>query len=106
MREYPMSNDQNGAVGEVALVLPAVLDLTTADGLKQSLLGVCASGGVVEIDAAAVQRITTPALQVFAAAAKGLGEGGGGLHFNNVPEIFQETVTSLGLGELLRIAEI
>ena len=101
-----MPNDRLDENGKQLLVMPAVLDLTTADTLKQSLLNALACGPVVEIDAGAVQRITSPCLQVFAAAAKGLPEIGGTMRFTNVPDIFRETADTLGLSELLGLAEV
>jgi anti-anti-sigma regulatory factor len=96
-----MSDDRQD--GPAEFLLPAVLDLTAADALKQNLLGVLTGGGAITIDAGAVQRITSPAFQIFAAAAKTRSEGD--LRFINVPEIFRETAATLGLSKLLGITE-
>jgi anti-anti-sigma regulatory factor len=94
-----MSDDRQDG----AFVLPAVLDLTAADALKKNLLGALAGGGAIIIDAAAVQRVTSPAFQIFAAAAKMRPPGD--LRFVNIPNIFRETAVTLGLGGLLGLTE-
>ena len=88
-----------------AMVLPKVLDISTAGMLKASLLGVTGDGGTVELDAEQVQRVTTPCLQVFVAATKSLHRNGGELIFRNVPDEFRDTAGILGLGEILGLTE-
>lgn len=88
-----------------ALVLPKVLDISTAGMLKASLLGVIGDGGTVELDAEQVQRVTTPCLQVFVAASKSLRQNGGELVFLNVPDEFRDTARILGLEEILGLTE-
>ena len=96
-----MSDDLFDVSGKAEVVLPAVLDLTAAQALKTSLLNAASVGPVVEVDADAVQKITTPAFQVLAAAAKSLAEKGGKLHFVHVPEAFLGTADYIGLSGLL-----
>ena len=60
------------------VVLGAVLDLTKAADLKQMLVAAMAANPRLTVDAAAVQRITTPCFQILAAAAKDATAAGGG----------------------------
>jgi anti-anti-sigma regulatory factor len=99
-----MSEEQQmDAAGQV-LVLPAVLDLTSAETLRTSLLGVVA-GDALTIDAGAVQRITSPAMQVFAAAAKQLAQQGRRLEFRNLPDGFRQIADTLALSGVLGFTE-
>lgn len=100
-----MSEDLFDVNGKAEVVLPAVLDLTTAAALRTSLLNAASVGSVVEVDAGAVQKITTPAFQVFAAAAKSLAGKGGRLHFVRVPDAFRETADFIGLSGPLGLGE-
>ncbi len=50
--------------------LAPILDLTTVEGLRNQLLDGFAQGDTVEIDAAELQRVTSPGLQVLAAAVQ------------------------------------
>jgi chemotaxis protein CheX len=100
-----MSNIRSEPGIAPVIKLPAVLDLTTAEALKAMLLAASASPDI-EIDAGAVQRITSPCLQVFAALAKDTAEAGGGLRFTNVPDAFRETANLIGLSGLLGLGEI
>jgi chemotaxis protein CheX len=100
-----MSDDLNDKNGKPALALPKVMDITMAGMLKASLLSVYADGTKIELDAGAVQRVTTPCLQVLASAAKSLHETGGMLHFVNVPDDFREMTHTLGLAEVLGLSE-
>lgn len=100
-----MSDGQKDANGSPAMVLPKVLDISAAGMLKASLVGLMADGADVDLDAGSVQRLTTPCLQVFVAAAKSLRQRGGALHFVNVPDEFRDMVQTLGLGEMLSLTE-
>lgn len=100
-----MSDVQNNNGNKPAMVLPKVLDISSAGVLKNSLLSVITDGATVELDAEQVQRVTTPCLQVFAAAAKHSEHSGGELHFINVPDEFRNAVKAVGLSEILGITE-
>ena len=52
------------------LVLAPVLDLTQADSLKAELLAAFAQGAPVALEAGAVQRVSSPCLQVLVAASR------------------------------------
>jgi anti-anti-sigma regulatory factor len=90
-----------------ALKLPPVLDTAAAGELKRELLEALGSGGCINVDASAVQRITTPCLQIMAAAAKSAAQSGGGrLRLHSVPQIVSETIGMLGLAETLGTGEV
>ncbi len=87
--------------GTRVLVLAALLDLTQAADLKATLEEAIGGGSTLAIDASAVQRVSTPCLQVLASAfrsrcAMGLKDAS--------PE-FLETVRMLGLSAALGIAQ-
>ena len=52
------------------LVLAPVLDLIQADSLKAQLLEAFAQGAPVMLDAGAVQRVSSPCLQILVAASR------------------------------------
>ncbi|OJT96030.1 MAG: hypothetical protein BGN82_06865 [Alphaproteobacteria bacterium 65-7] len=52
------------------LILAPVLDLVQADTLKAELLAAFAQGAPVTLEAGAVQRVSSPCLQVLVAAAR------------------------------------
>lgn len=90
--------------GAGRLVLPAILDLTAAPGLKDQTLAALGLGMGLTLDAEAVTRLTTPCLQVLAAAAIAAAQmGGPGLTIENAPPAFAEIVAGLGLSEILKL---
>lgn len=88
-----------------ALALPPVLDLTAAAELKKGLLEALAQPEV-SVDAAAVQRITTPCLQVLVAAVRDVRAQGGVIKILNVPDSMLEPINTLGLSALLGLTEV
>src|ERR1700749_352240 len=97
-----MSQVQPGDNGMPYLVLPAVVDLTTAPELKLNLQQALILAEGLEIDAGNVQRITSPCLQMLVSAARGFAEAGGpALRFSKTSEAFLETVATLSLGPTL-----
>lgn len=102
-----MPEDIVPATSRAKLTLSPVLDIAAASELKQELLNAVASGGCINVDASAVQRITTPCLQVLAAAAKStaLAEGCR-LRLHSVPHVLSETIRMLGLSETLGTGEV
>lgn len=101
-----MSTQSTTMPGPVSISLPPVLDVAAAANLKRELLEVLASGNSVNIDAAAVQRITTPCLQVLAAAARSIAQAGGGrMRLHSVRTGLTETINMLGLAEILNTGE-
>lgn len=99
-----MAEDLQYEGGKVTL--PAVLDLTKAASLKDCLLSAMAAAPTVTVDASALQRITTPCLQLFVAAARDLSAEGGALHFENVPDTMASAAAILGLSSVLGLVEV
>lgn len=99
-----MAEDLHYEGGKVTL--PAVLDLTKAADLKDCLLGAMTVTPNVSVDATSLQRITTPCLQVFVAAARDLQAEGGSLQFSNVPDSMAQAAAILGLSSVLGLAEV
>lgn len=80
------------------LVLPAILDLTEAALLKNGLQDALAKGDGLTVDASKVSRVTSPCLQVLAAATRAFTESGGpALEIAFASEAFRDTVSGLGL---------
>lgn len=90
----------------ITLSLPPVLDIAAAAELKRELLEILASGNPVNVDASAVQRVTTPYLQVLAAAARSIAQAGGGrMRLHSMKTELTETIRMLGLAEILNLGE-
>jgi len=88
------------------VVLPAVADLTEAAPLKSRLEQALASGSGLTVDASAVQRISSPCLQILVAGAVSFTkEGGAPLMIADPSEAFCETASVLGLTNALRLGE-
>jgi anti-anti-sigma regulatory factor len=88
------------------VVLPAVADLTQAGPLKQKLELALASGNGLSVDASAVQRISSPCLQVLVAGVSSFAKAGGAaLVIENPSEAFRETISVLGLSNALRLGK-
>jgi chemotaxis protein CheX len=79
------------------LKLPAILDLTQAQALRSDLIAALVGGNEVAIDASDVQRVSSPCLQVLAAAAK----GGAALRFDAMSDVFAGAVSCLALNGVL-----
>lgn len=87
------------------VMLPAVADLTEAGPLKQKLEQALASGNGIIVDASAVQRISSPCLQVLVAGVNAFANAGGtSLTIENPSDAFRETVSVLGLMNALRLS--
>lgn len=78
------------------LLLPAVLDLGTAPVLRQHLLAAWATGAPV-LDGRLVERVTTPGLQVLAAAAR----GGVAFRLRHASAALATAIDDLGLSEAI-----
>jgi anti-anti-sigma regulatory factor len=101
-----MVDEPNQVDDAPMIALDAVMDLTTAADLKKKLLDAMGKGKTVTVDAANVQRITTPCLQVLVAAARDVRQDGGVIKFLNVPDVFQEPASILGLSGPLGLTEV
>ena len=80
--------------GKPVLILPAVLDLGAAPGLKSDLQEGLAAGDALQVDAEAVQRVSSLCLQLLAAAA----QGAPGLVIRNASPAFAEMASGLSFG--------
>jgi chemotaxis protein CheX len=88
------------------VTLPAVADLTEAGPLKQRLEQALATGTGLTVDASAVQRISSPCLQVLVAGVTAFAKAGGAaLTIMNPSEAFRETVLVLGLMNALELSK-
>src|SRR5262245_49662249 len=67
-----MSESSNN--GEEAVRLPAVLDLSAAEGLLASFLQTLTSGRRLRLDASEVETLTLPCIQVILAASRTYGQ--------------------------------
>ena len=102
-----MSSDLATMTGPVTISLPSILDITAAAELKRNLLEALASGSSISINASAVQRVTTPCLQILAAAARSVAQAGGGrFRLHSVPQGLSETIAMMGLREVFGIGEV
>lgn len=101
-----MSEDFDQGGEATVIALHPVMDLTTAAELKSALLSAIEKGAPIAVDAANVQRITTPCFQVLVAAAGDVQKAGGSMKFLNVPDVFREPAETLGLSGLLGLTEV
>jgi anti-anti-sigma regulatory factor len=76
---------------EHIIKLVPVLDLTAAEPLQRELLSAFAEGGAVTVDASPVQRVSSPCLQVLAAAVRL------GARVTDASPAFDETARTLDL---------
>jgi anti-anti-sigma regulatory factor len=89
-----------------SITLPAVADLTEAGALKQRLEQALASGTGLTVDASAVQRISSPCLQVLVAGVTSFTKAGGeALTISNPSEAVRETASVLGLMNALGLSK-
>jgi len=89
-----------------SVILPAVADLTEAGPLKQRFEEALTNGIGLTVDASAVQRITSPCLQVLAAGVAAFAKAGGAaLAIEKPSDAFMETVSTLGLMNALRLSK-
>lgn len=98
-----MNETGTGSDGRISL--PAVADLTQAAALKEQLERGLMSGSGIVVDAAAVQRISSPCLQVLVAAAAAFEKTGGqSFTIADPSAALLETVSMLGLKDALGLA--
>ena len=97
-----MTEDRNEVDSNVAL--PAVVDLPHASILKAQLERGLAGGCGITIDGSAVQRISSPCLQVLVAGVKTFVEAAGPpMTIVNPSAALLETVSTLGLADALNM---
>ena len=91
-----------GNESDDSVPLPAVVDLPQASVLKAQLEQALASGRGLAIDGSAVQRISSPCLQVLVAGTNAFAKAGGPhMAIVNPSAAFLETVSTLGLKDVL-----
>jgi anti-anti-sigma regulatory factor len=89
-----------------SVLLPAVADLTEAGPLKQRFEQALTNGNGLTVDASAVQRISSPCLQVLVAGVAAFAKAGGAeLAICDPSEAFKETASTLGLMNALRLGK-
>ncbi len=81
------------------IALAPVLDLASASNLKQDLLEAFAGGDAVAIEAGEVQRVSSPCLQILAAAVVR------GASVSNPSAAFRDTAGALDLLTVLKLEE-
>jgi len=97
--------DETGYVSDGKLSLPAVMDLLQAGALKAQIQQGLASRTGMTIDGSAVQRISSPCLQVLVAGAAAFAKAGGpSMTIANPSAALLETVTLLGLKDALGLS--
>ena len=96
-------NDINGprdhgtaTTGDPVSALPQVLDLTRAQSLRD-LLVTLINRGSVALDAAAVERMSTPCAQVLLAAGRAAAAAGADYKILNASAPFRTALDDLGL---------
>lgn len=88
------------------VTLPPVADLTEAGPLKDRFLQAIASGTSITLDASAVQRVSSPCLQVLIAGKQSFAKTDGvTLTIADPSDAFRETVSVLGLLDALELGK-
>lgn len=93
------------SVDATTLALPAQLDLTAAAGLQRLLRETLDASDDLALDAGAVDVVTSPCLQVLAAAAVGQRRRGRKLLVTVASPAFRRAVEELDLAGVLPIPE-
>ena len=86
---------------EASFALPAVLDLTAALPLRDALLARLRDGDLA-VQAEAVERVSTPCLQVLAAAAAMARQRGSEFKLDHPSTVLVEAIEDLGLQATIR----
>ncbi|MDE3114737.1 MAG: STAS domain-containing protein [Pseudomonadota bacterium] len=87
--------------GPRAITIPAIFDAGAAAALLQTLNEALGAAESVSVQADAVQRVTTPGLQVLAAAAKSFSEKGLAFGYVNPAPPLTDAAETLGLSQAL-----
>jgi anti-anti-sigma regulatory factor len=83
--------------GRFAAVLPPVLDARWAPVLRDAITGLPADAVSITLDAAEVQRVSTPVVQVMMAVHARLVGRGGGLRLDRPSAAIEAAFIDLGL---------
>jgi chemotaxis protein CheX len=84
------------------LALAASMDLTEAEGLYQALRQGLQHGGIV-LDGSAVERVSTPCLQLLAAAAASAAANGVVFRLHGPSTVLLTAISQLGLGAAIPV---
>jgi chemotaxis protein CheX len=76
--------------------LPPILDLTQAQNLRDSMIRLCGERSVV-LDASAVERMSTPCVQVLMAAGRAAEVSRNSFKIVSASAVFQTAIADLGL---------
>jgi chemotaxis protein CheX len=87
---------QPGQESGALIRLPQVLDLTRAQNLRDTMAARL-SGGPLVLDASAVERMSTPCVQVLLAAGRAADLAGSTFQFINASDVFRTALTDLGI---------
>jgi chemotaxis protein CheX len=79
-----------------AHVLPQMLDLVQANHLRDDMIGL-ADRDIILLDAEAVERMSTPCVQILLAAARGAQAARKPFKIRNASETFRTAIADLGL---------
>ncbi len=88
-----------------AIVLAAQCSIKDALALQSDLQAALQQAGDLTVDASAVERIDTAALQVLCALVQQCAEQGRGVNWRGDCTVLQDTAGQLGLSELLRMPQ-
>ncbi len=100
-----MSDSADPVANLPQLKLPPILDIEAAAEMKRELLAALGSSDCIIVDASAVQRVTTPCLQVLVAAKSAVQVQGGRFRLHSIPRVLTEAIDMLGLADALGIGE-
>lgn len=93
------SLDKKGSLSTVKL--PAVLDMSVAEDLLESLQKAVQHGPQVHVDSAKVERVSTPCLQVLISAGLEVERQDGQFKITNISKGMIRGMNDLGLSEFL-----
>lgn len=92
-----MADNREASLREVKL--PRELDLLAAESLKDSLLAELDHGEGILLDAADVERVSTPCIEVLVAAHKTSVVSGQAFYISNSSQVLIDAFSALGLDE-------
>jgi anti-anti-sigma regulatory factor len=93
----PSGPGSDPALHPVPHVLPDCLDLTRAQELRDELSAALLRGTPLQIDASAVERLSTPCAQVLLAAGRAAAAGPAPLSITDPSDAFRAALADLGL---------
>ncbi len=85
-----------------AFVLPGVLDIGAASSLKEGLIEVGSASDRFTVDGSTVERVSTPVVQIFLAAARDFTAEGRSFHLRDASQVLVSAFEDLGLAEDLK----